>query len=801
MNKQCIAVAMVMVATACSNNDNSSSVTGLSLPQKIEAVSAADDNVDSPSAAGYRQVLNIQPTAFDDAGTDFATDETGSYVYEEGLQYIRSVNHLLCIVNELQYQVMVNAGPYTAAVDYQKCYEEIYPESNFRIPTPIIEATVNSSRADNSSPHSVKVWFPDFNNSSPPLPGMIAEQTLVEIRITQAPSESNPFGEFSLKFSNITDASLFGGELGEELQTSAGLYQALLSSSGEPIMREVIAPNPNITNDTDYSAFTILLKNSLENWGSIHTAHGTDESNVPGSLWYDFDSQHLLLGRYDEANDLFESQSCKARSETLSGFGAYNLYHKNDGTFRGQAVSAGQRIELNSSFSFDYHGLYGWMNDSGYYLENDAELPDGAVITKREFIQQEDEQLLTVVISPGAFTRYQRLKQSLAVLQGMELHYYGLHPNSGKYSSWIIQVTANNDFQIIKERVWTGSEYVESETYDHDDNPATPEVTVLADLVLQEGESIDFSTERNYQSYTYTFDAATPAEERVVFYSKYSRINAADSSLFPPGVTEVGLYCYTLCPKGGLTQEMVDNASDSSELYHSYSLTSTPWTYTARRDGNYVSLIDDTNGEAVDASQLDLSPHAYSLSSGRLLNEPLSAPVDYEQLRSAPVAYEWSTGKESYTKSVVLLDENNTVYAFDPPLEINYVYDAAHDVYNTDPQANSYDGVTFSLSYAGPGSLLGLPYINNDYDDYYPAINLKPGTEMSNSEGQYIVKATWEWQYFLSKELADCSGLSVEALLNDERLTLLRSDEIQPLSFSAADKPVIDTELSVKPGV
>jgi hypothetical protein len=81
MNKQCIAVAMVMVATACSNNDNSSSVTGLSLPQKIEAVSAADDNVDSPSAAGYRQVLNIQPTAFDDAGTDFATDDTGSYVY------------------------------------------------------------------------------------------------------------------------------------------------------------------------------------------------------------------------------------------------------------------------------------------------------------------------------------------------------------------------------------------------------------------------------------------------------------------------------------------------------------------------------------------------------------------------------------------------------------------------------------------------------------------------------------------------------------------------------------------------
>ena len=83
--------------------------------------------------------------------------------------------------------------------------------------------------------------------------------------------------------------------------------------------------------------------------------------------------------------------------------------------------------------------------------------------------------------------------------------------------------------------------------------------------------------------------------------------------------------------------------------------------------------------------------------------------------------------------------------------------------------------------------------------NFYLGINLKAGTDLSNDEGQYIVKATWEFQELLSKDISECSNLDVDTLPTNSNMQLLTSTDVQPVSFTAADKPVVTVEPAVKP--
>jgi hypothetical protein len=100
---------------------------------------------------------------------------------------------------------------------------------------------------------------------------------------------------------------------------------------------------------------------------------------------------------------------------------------------------------------------------------------------------------------------------------------------------------------------------------------------------------------------------------------------------------------------------------------------------------------------------------------------------------------------------------------------------------------------------SGPDRSWGLLTIIDDAGASYIEINLAPGTEISNNEGDYVTKAALELQFLLPKEISECYALSLATLLNDPKMKLLTSADIQPVSFSAADKPVVNDEPAVKP--
>ena len=804
MNKILWTIALILLLTACNSGSNSDdkSIVGLSLPAKIEAIPATQSKSNSVNV--IKTLSAILPAAYSDPSTDFSTDKPQSYVYDDSVLYTYIANYLLCFVNKLDYQSMVNKGPYLAAVNFQKCYEESFPNTNINFPNPIYEATVISSRKDNRSPHIVKAWFSLAGaQDSAAQSGMIAEQTLLEITINQTPGENNPFGDFSINISDVQDASLTGGSKGLEQPVYFGKYQAGLNHRGAPALRFIGVDDASVSSSSQgYQAFTIALSGNNQRTGAIHTQGGDSETSIQSSSYIDYNFNRVLKGEYNLSNQNFDTQTCLARDETRTQLFGYNLYFKNDGVFRGNSVSAGQRVELNTGFSFLYNGQSGWMDEDYYWMENDTKLPNGAMITKQSYLStNQQQQQFTVMVSPGKFTGYQNVEEPVSSLQGVDLVYWGTHPDSSVIGNWIVNVTANNDFEIVKQRVWTGTEYIESDTYDDDKDPTTPEVPVLATMVLPDGQSIDYSDKSYSKNYRYTYDSTVLAENRTVTLRLQHSESVTDNTLFPQGVTQATLYCYERCLKGGLTQEMVNGATSSSDaLYYNILFSATATTYTAKLNNYQISLIDDTNGLPVDASNLDLTPMgSYSLNSGKLVPQPLVQPTNFFQLDNAPTSYTWTTGGGSYNSSVALLDQNNALFTFDKPLNIAYIYDASDDLYNTDPVTNPNQGKTFTLTYSTAGSLWGLPYTIDATGRYFPEVNLAPGTSLSNNEGDYVLKASWEMQTLSAKDLTECASLSVEALVANPDIALLSSADITPVSFTVADKPVVEGEPVVTP--
>lgn len=100
---------------------------------------------------------------------------------------------------------MINKGNYKAQIDVGQCSNtkdsaassgaSSQNQSSGSNATEYEFWTVNSSRADNSSPHIVKAWV--HQKASDFEPAMVID---VKVSITEAASTSNPYGTFVMNF-------------------------------------------------------------------------------------------------------------------------------------------------------------------------------------------------------------------------------------------------------------------------------------------------------------------------------------------------------------------------------------------------------------------------------------------------------------------------------------------------------------------------------------------------------------------------------------------------------------------------
>src|SRR5437667_11382059 len=92
------------------------------------------------------------------ATAPYLTDPQSEYVQDMTAEGISSLNMVLCVIGSMDAGAMVNAGPYIALVDINKC-DSKQSSSGAAGATNYATATVDVTRKSNSDPMIGKVWL------------------------------------------------------------------------------------------------------------------------------------------------------------------------------------------------------------------------------------------------------------------------------------------------------------------------------------------------------------------------------------------------------------------------------------------------------------------------------------------------------------------------------------------------------------------------------------------------------------------------------------------------------------------
>lgn len=698
-----VLILISVILSACESGSDSDSndatVNGLSLPKVI--------NLAAPDDSAATQMLNAQSTAagggisaanFNDADTDYTNDPVVRYSSANDLFELEMANTYLCILDKLNVTEMVNRGAYIAKLSDDVCDQGGDEDENNASIGRVIEITVLSTRLDNQSPHVVKMWIPfsdsEFASSAP---GAIQPTSLLEVIIKEGVSEQKPFAIFDFNYKIIVDASKFGGVAGEAVSYVLGNFKVFENTQSMPqfefVYKSGSSLDARVTDmDMEWSNVVQLFDRSGEQGQAksrfYYDGFGYSSETIEAAS---FNKQHLMWvqdfvsetksvenSNSETTTSQFSNSQCLSRTEFVKEVWDYNLYHTDDSAFRSRAVSSGQRVEFDTYFSFRYEGQPGSAGDWGYWLENDARLPDQAVVTRTL-----NGESYTVHISPGVLTQ------------------------------------------------------------------------------------IDGSIQP----------------------SKYKRVHATHSDVFASPAQEIALECYSNCPIGGATQEMINNAVSVSELYHNNGVASeTPYSYSVAIDGYKIVLKDDTQGGAVvDFTALDLSP----VSSISYIDSGTLYPQGTDPGVSNVVTYSWKSGSVSYAHLAEFVDSSNQVVQLESALEFDFLHDAASERYNSEPNTNPYIGEYLNLTYYGAGQLWGFP----SYEftpGTFTQVSLNDGVILENEEGAFAVKAVGIMQRLAEKDVSECAVLDATAVLNDPNFQLPSTDNLIDVSFTVDDKPVVD---------
>ena len=797
-------IAAFMAACSSGSDSVSGSAEGLVLPNNLSIVTA---QLGSTSTTSFKSLAAREFKAFDSAGTDYSNDPVNTYVYDTSMEALNTVNMILCLMEQTSASEMVNQGAYIALVNEDKC-EQGENQSNSGqtgqasggAANELNAWTVLSTRDNNSAAQVVKIWVPGETAGVDP---MDAQTILVELTATEGVSAQAPFGSFSMNFKGVVDASVFGGPSGVEVELMKGSLQTVENAEGKPQFKFI-----NLGGDSLASAgagfgfeeaVNVILDDTDGTGGKAVTKISETSSGGGGPATQSstyaiaFNNANLLRGKDDGSDATIDAQQCLSRTSFDTQVWRYNLYHRDDQTINSIAVSEGQRVDLNQGFPFQYdsdndsvNDAFGWMGYHGIWTELGV-VTDGMTVTEFDFSSNAMVDH-TVNVSPGKMIRRTANTELLSDFQGDEFQFWGEHPTLTIFGQWIVTVDSSNDFQITGSMTWGDLGPTVTTTIDHDNNPGTAEVSVVATLTVTNNETLWLWSDALGGNVIYVHDNSVAANSRDVTFYSQEFVNPGDASLFPSGTNSVTLYCYDRCLKGGLTQGNIDGASSEDDLFHTYA--GTAFTYTLSNSNGKVILTDDSNSQVVSAATLDMSSLGYDwgINTGEMVATQIANSAEPWLVYDASTSYRWETGPNEWNQHVTVSDSGGNPIIFDEPLRFVYTHSTANDA-NAD---NTYDGKKFLLEYAGAGQLHGFPWVEDtDSNRWYAAATLDDGTELTSGGNNYVVKAVEKEQQMQSVALGSCSALDVAGLLSDTELDLLTSSDIGSVSHTLAEKPEV----------
>ncbi|HLF11499.1 MAG TPA: hypothetical protein VJA26_09800, partial [Gammaproteobacteria bacterium] len=327
------------------------------------------------------------------------------------------------------------------------------------------------------------------------------------------------------------------------------------------------------------------------------------------------------------------------------------------------------------------------------------------------------------------------------------------------------------------------------DTIDHDGNPLTPPVSVAATVHPLHNEVLWMWSESLGGNIVYTHDDSLAADERTITFFAQEFVTASDATLFPAGTTDLALYCYDRCLKGGLSQADVDAAQGPWDLHRSYQ--GVALRYTLSVEDGKVFVTDDTNGGLVSATELVLASigQEWGISTGEMLTEPLADESRPWTVNDESVSYRWETGPNAWNVMITATDATGQAVVFDRPLQIPYIHSSANDANGS----TEFQDKRFLLQYGGPGNLGGFPSVQDgDSDRWYAAVTLADAVVLTDNSNSFVVRALEKEQSMREVDIADCNALDAGAAYSDPSLALPGADDIGEVSFSLADRPDVD---------
>jgi len=634
----------------------------------------------------------------------YFTDPQNVYVQDETAQGIGSLNMVLCIIGAMDPGAMVNAGPYLALVDINKCQIAKGGSSAASAgATDFANAVVNVTRASNNDPMIAKVWL------------SLTEQDQVTnvyayVNATQSPATAPPYGAFRMDYIGKVAGNVgFNGYIDS---TTPGVIDFL--ETGQQSSNTALSMSANSTTSGSGTMFV--------------GGNGGGGSPVTFNFAYDPSYFHRSDGTNDECFD-------RSRTNAAVAIWQYGTYNADDGT-RVDQVNPGFPVLA----TYGGNSYYGFANYWGINFQGLA-IPDGNPVSALTVTDQRPGNTTSYALSKlgGKLTKWTQVSTTLGALDGIPFTYgadlTGLTTGNSSVTgvnNWVMQWnSAGANFTVVGMQTCANNGCV------------TSAVSPVATVNSTGFNAMPISGWANsYGGNINIPPTGSPhtAGDSVFYYNQSTVI---------PGSAALTLYCLNQCPTGAqlagysstsLTTPFA-NGTDAQWFSAPSSANTVAYTFGAGGllDADSAPVILEQNSQYPSGS-----PYTQNgIQTGWLLdsaltnaNCPAGTPASTVCEPANPATYyTWQTGPNQWNQSLWLTMGGKSV-PFDPPQNVAYTVP-------TGSAYGSYSGLPILLQFDGFGNLEGIPGTcvnptDNSVEDcstngatYVPMFSIPDGTTMT----------------------------------------------------------------------
>jgi hypothetical protein len=611
----------------------------------------------------------------------FVTDPQNVYVQDDTSHGIANLNVVLCVIGSLDAGDMVNAGPYIALVDMNKCDSKGGgSNSSATGATNYATAVVDVTRASNSDPMLGKMWM-SFTQQG------MSTTVYAHLSATQSPTDAPPYGVFRMDYI---------GKMGGQ----TGFNGYVDSQPGTISFLETGAQSGG-------TALAMSASSTTSGSGTMSVGSGGGGGGSPTTFNFAYSSSYFR--RSDGIND-----QCFDRSKANAAVSVwqYGTYNANDGTRVDQAHPGFPIVASYNGTSYYGYANYWGINFQGLDLNGIA---DASPIASLTVTDQRPGNTTAYNLSKvgGKLTQWTQSATTLAALDGIPFTFGADLTNQTSdptlvtgWSNWIVQWNNTNQTLTVTGTQTCGSNGCVPATFANNAT-ATINVSFLANSPVT-GWSDSFGGNLNIPS-TGTTHTGTDA---VYYYTQ--------STVIPGSSGEpTALYCLSQCPTAVALAAFPTGGSSATPFGNSTAQQwfTAPSTNTVTYAFGATGLLESSTPMVLEQASQYPSNSMYAqngIMTGRLFAAPLATATCPSWLSPAPascvqepanptVYYTWQTGPNQWSQSLWLTKaSDSSVVQLDAPQNIPYVVP-------TGTAYGTYAGKSILLQFNGFGNLFGIP--------------------------------------------------------------------------------------------